>query len=75
MTKLKFIKEHVVLAAEQNIDKVIEFAVMQYTENFVYRIQQLLFNFPEDYTNKDGSKFWSGSKEYHTQFPIMLMMN
>ena len=69
LTKLKFIKEHVVLAAEQNIDKVIEFAVMQYTENFQYRIQQLLFNFPEDYTNKDGSKFWSGSKRVPHPIP------
>ena len=69
LTKLKFIKQHVVLAAEQNIDKVIEFAVMQYTENFQYRIQQLLFNFPEDYTNKDGSKFWSGSKRVPHPIP------
>jgi ubiquitin-activating enzyme E1 len=69
LTKLKFIKEHVVLAAEKNIDKVIEFAVMQYTENFQYRIQQLLFNFPEDYTNNDGSKFWSGSKRVPHPIP------
>ena len=69
LTKLKNIKEHVVLAAEQNIDKVIEFAVMQYTENFQYRIQQLLYNFPEDYTNKDGSKFWSGSKRVPHPIP------
>ena len=69
LTKLKFIKEHVVLAATQNMDKVIEFAVMQYTENFQYRIQQLLFNFPEDYTNKDGSKFWTGSKRVPHPIP------
>jgi ubiquitin-activating enzyme E1 len=69
LTKLKFIKEHVVLSAEQNIDKVIEFSVMQYTENFCYRIQQLLFNFPEDYKNNDGSKFWSGSKRVPHPIP------
>ena len=69
LTKLKFIKEHVVLAATQNMDKVIEFAVMQYTENFQYRIQQLLFNFPEDYTNNDGSKFWTGSKRVPHPIP------
>ena len=69
LTKLKLIKEHIVLSAEQNIDKVIEFAVMQYTENYVYRIKQLLFNFPEDYTNKDGSKFWSGSKRVPHPLP------
>lgn len=69
LTKLKFIKEHVILAAEQNIDKVIEFAVMQYTENFVYRIKQLLYNFPEDYKNNDGSLFWSGSKRVPHPIP------
>ena len=69
LTKLKFIKDHIVLAAEQNIDKVIEFAVMKYTECFVYRIQQLLFNFPEDYKNNDGSKFWSGSKRVPHPLP------
>ena len=69
LTKLKFIKEHVVLAAEQNIDEVIKFSVMQYTENFAYRIQQLLFNFPEDYKNNDGSKFWSGSKRVPHPIP------
>ena len=79
LTKLKFIKQHVVLAAEKNIDKVIEFAVMQYTENFQYRIQQLLFNFPEDYMNKDGTKFWAGSKRvphpipYSVENPLALM--
>jgi ubiquitin-activating enzyme E1 len=66
---LKFIKEHVVLAAEQDIDKIIKFAVLQYTENFAYKIQQLLYNFPEDYTNKDGSKFWSGSKRVPHPIP------
>ena len=69
LTKLKFIKEHVVLAAEQDIDKIIKFAVLQYTENFAYKIQQLLYNFPEDYTNKDGSKFWSGSKRVPHPIP------
>ena len=42
---------------------------MQYTENFAYRIQQLLFNFPEDYKNNDGSKFWSGSKRVPHPIP------
>ena len=62
LTKLSFVKDIVVLAAENNFDKVIEFAVKQYTENFDYRISQLLHNFPPDYKNKDGSMFWSGSK-------------
>ncbi len=31
-------------------------------ENFDHKIRQLLHNFPVDYTNPDGSKFWTGSK-------------
>ncbi|MCQ2819299.1 MAG: ThiF family adenylyltransferase [archaeon] len=62
LMKLKRIKEHVEIAQSGSFDKCIEFAVKEYTENFDYRISQLLHNFPEDYKNKDGSMFWSGSK-------------
>ena len=68
LTKLKLIKDIIQLAVSKDFDKVIHFAVMQYTENFEYRINQLLFNFPPDYKNQDGSDFWSGSKR--TPHPI-----
>ena len=77
--KLKTIKDIVILEAEQSFDKVIEYAVMQYTENYHYRISQLLYNFPEDYKNQDGSMFWSGSKRvphpipYDANEPLCLM--
>ena len=44
----------------------IEFAVGKFTENFDHKIKQLLHNFPADYSNPDGSKFWSGSKRTPT---------
>ena len=69
LTKLKFIQKHLVLASEQNIDKIIEFAVMKYAENFQYKIQQLLYNYPGDYINRDGTKFWSGSKRLPHPIP------
>ena len=62
LTKLKLIKDIIELEMSGSFDEIIKFAVMQYTENFEYRICQLLHNFPEDYKNQDGSKFWSGSK-------------
>jgi ubiquitin-activating enzyme E1 len=62
LEKLTHIKELIELSLHKSFDKCIEFAVRKFTENFDYRIQQLLHNFPADYTNKDGSKFWSGSK-------------
>ncbi len=79
LQKLKTIKDIVVLEAEHSFDKVIEYAVMQYTENYNYRISQLLYNFPEDYKNQDGSMFWSGSKRvphpipYDANEPLCLM--
>ena len=62
LVKLRNIKKHIVLVDQNSFDKVIEFAVMQYTDNFDHKIRQLLHNFPEDYKNNDGSLFWTGSK-------------
>jgi ubiquitin-activating enzyme E1 len=62
LVKLRNIKKHIVLEDENKFEKVIEFSVMQYTQNFDHNIRQLLFNFPEDYKNNDGSLFWTGSK-------------
>lgn len=56
--KLKFVIDHIILVAEQNIDKLIEFAIKQYTENFCYNIKQILFHCPENYTHNDGTKLW-----------------
>jgi ubiquitin-activating enzyme E1 len=50
----------------KDLSKCIEFAVLKFTENFDHRIKQLLHNFPPEYTNPDGSKFWSGSKRVPT---------
>ena len=79
LQKLKTIKDIVILESEHSFDKVIEYAVMQYTENYNYRIEQLLYNFPADYKNPDGSMFWSGSKRvphpipYDANDPLCLM--
>ena len=67
---IKIVKKRIEeLISKLNIDNVIKFAFMKYTENFAYIIQQLLHNFPEDYTNNDGSKFWSGSKRVPHPIP------
>ena len=52
-----------------DIDKVIEFAVRKYTDNFDWRIRQLLYNFPPDYKNEEGKPFWSGSKKLPHYLP------
>jgi ubiquitin-activating enzyme E1 len=62
LEKLTFIKKLIELSLSQNFDRCIEYAVEKFTEYFDHNIQQLLHSFPADYVNKDGSKFWSGSK-------------
>jgi len=57
----------------QDFHKCIEYAVTKFTQIFDHKIKQLLHNFPEDYTNNDGSKFWSGSKRVPT--PIVYNSN
>jgi len=58
------IKNLLLLIKNNNFDKCLELAVHKYTEYFEYKIKQLIFEYPEDYSNKDGSKFWSGSKRF-----------
>jgi len=62
LEKLTTIKKLIEVSLTKSFDRCIELAIEKFTDNFDHRIQQLLYNFPADYTNPDGSKFWSGSK-------------
>jgi ubiquitin-activating enzyme E1 len=62
LDKLNQVKKIIEIANSNSFEKCIEFAVERYTQNFDHNIMQLLYNFPEDYVNNDGSKFWSGAK-------------
>ena len=42
--------------------KIIQQAASLFYENFDYKINKLLNEFPIEHKNKDGSPFWSGSK-------------
>ena len=61
---LSNIKKLLLIISSNNFDKCIELAVNQFTENFDYKINQLLIEYPKNHLNKDGSKFWSGSKRF-----------
>ena len=63
LEKLDEEKKIIDFVINNDFDKVIEFAVKKYTDNFDWRIQQLLYNFPPDYKNEEGKPFWSGSKK------------
>ena len=62
-------KDIINFVINNDFDKVIEYAVKKYTDNFDWRIQQLLYNFPPDYKNEEGQPFWSGSKKLPHNIP------
>ena len=62
LLKLNMIKDLVNIATSNSFDKCIDLAFNRFVENFDHTIRQLLHNFPPNYTNPDGSNFWSGSK-------------
>lgn len=69
LDKLSQVKRLIDIAATKSFEKCIEFAVERYTENYDHKIRQLLHNFPENYINPDGSKFWSGAKRVPHPLP------
>ena len=64
LQKLKNIKRYAQIIKSNNFDKCIDLAVTKYAENFEHKINQILLEYPEDFLNKDGSKFWSGAKRF-----------
>jgi len=46
----------------KSIDDCIEWARMQFEDQFTNQIKQLLFNFPPDQSTTSGQPFWSGPK-------------
>ena len=69
LEKLGEEKKIIDFVINNDFNKVIEFAVKKYTDNFDWRIRQLLYNFPPDYKNEEGGPFWSGSKKLPHPIP------
>ena len=67
----KLLEEKIIIEflINNDYDKLIEYAVKKYTDNFDFRIQQLLYNFPPDYKTEEGKPFWSGSKKLPHNIP------
>ena len=62
INKLKEIKKLILFISENSFEKIIQQALILFYENFEFKINKLLNEFPIDHKNKDGSPFWSGSK-------------
>ena len=63
LEKLKLLKLHIDIIVNKDFNKLCEYAVKCYTDNFDHNIQQLLISFPPDCKSNDGTDFWSGSKK------------
>ena len=69
LIKLIRIKNIINFVINNDYDEVIEYAVKKYNDNFDWRIQQLLYNFPPDHKTEEGKPFWSGSKKLPHNIP------
>ena len=63
MDKLKLLKNFIYMIINKDINKICEYAINTYTDNFDHTIQLLLKVYPPNYISRDGSKFWVGSKK------------
>jgi len=70
---LQNIKNLLLIIKSNNFDKCLELAVHKYTEIFDHKIKHLIIEYPKDHLNKDGSRFWSGSKRF--PHPIKCNVN
>ena len=68
---LELIKEHIYFVVNKNLEKIVEYAMNVYTNNFDYNIRSLLLSFPEDYKQKiDGKNLWGCSKIRPHEIPF-----
>jgi len=70
--KLETVKKILDLLGRSTFADCVALARQRLEEDYHYTIAQLLYNFPNDYTTKDGQPFWSGPKRAPepTQFDI-----
>ncbi|KAL7421709.1 E1 ubiquitin-activating protein [Cryptotrichosporon argae] len=60
--QLKQIEKFLVKARPTSFAECIQWARLQYENDYSNEIQQLLFNLPKDQVNSNGTPFWSGPK-------------
>jgi len=68
LESLKNIENLLIILERQNFDECVKWAIKKYIENFDQKITKLINEYPIDHLNKDGSKFWSGSKRFPHPF-------
>ncbi len=71
--KLKEIELYFEVYTQKNYQKAIECGFLVFNQLFNLNIQEVLIQYPPDYKNKDGSKFYSGTK--HIPIPVNFKDN
>ena len=62
MKRLILMKLQIDIIINKDLNKMCEYAIKSYTENFDHKIQQLLITFPPDSKSEQGFHFWVGSR-------------
>ena len=71
LEKLEIVKKYINFISNKNLEKMIEYAVLTYTNSFDYNIRSILISFPEDYKQKiDGKNLWGSSKIRPHELPF-----
>lgn len=60
--QLKQVEKYLVKERPRSFEECIAWARLQYEQDYVNEIKQLLFNLPKDQINSNGTPFWSGPK-------------
>ena len=55
---IRFIK----IIINKDYNDCLRIALEEYNESFYYKIKRILDNYPPNFINSDGTKFWSGNK-------------
>ena len=61
---LNNIKNLISIMGSNNFEQCINNGIKKFTDFFDHKICKLIDEYPENHLNKDGSKFWSGSKRF-----------
>jgi len=59
---LESVKRVLVDDKPNSFEECVKWARLYFEEQYNNQIQQLLYNFPKDYTTTSGAPFWSGPK-------------
>ena len=73
ITKLESVKALLEIKKSNSFESCVTLAFNSFISLFDHRIRQLLYNFPADFKNNDGSLFWVGSKRVPS--PITYNVN